>query len=233
MEDIRQRMVVVDSARDLQSLSPYMTRTLRSEVDEHRPTREAAIRIVTFSTEEEAFYNEVYRICLERALAQGVPPGFATQMPERRTASCVPAVASEILRYANEDEDDEHDARFTASEISALEPLARAILRSRDRKIEALIEMLEQAFGELKSDRVMIFSTFRGTLRYLAEKLGGEGLLAGVDVRSYSREGRGLPARREEQGANRNRVQARQIPDPTCQRSRWGRTRLRALPRHH
>ena len=175
MEDIRQRMVVVDSARDLQSLSPYMTRTLRSEVDEHRPTREAAIRIVTFSTEEEAFYNEVYRICLERALAQGVPPGFATQMPERRTASCVPAVASEILRYANEDEDDEHDARFTASEISALEPLARAILRSRDRKIEALIEMLEQAFGELKSDRVMIFSTFRGTLRYLAEKLGERG----------------------------------------------------------
>ena len=60
MEDIRQRTVVVDSARDLQVLSPYMTRTLRSEVDEHRPTREAATRIVAFSTEEEAFYNEMY-----------------------------------------------------------------------------------------------------------------------------------------------------------------------------
>ena len=84
MEDIRQRTVLVDSARDLQALSPYMTRTLRSEVDEHRPIREAATRIVAFSTEEEAFYNEVYRICLERALAQGVPPGFATQMPEAK-----------------------------------------------------------------------------------------------------------------------------------------------------
>ena len=175
MEDIRQRTVVVDSARDLQALSPYMTRTLRSEVDEHRPTREAATRIVAFSTEEEAFYNEMYRICLERALAQGMPPGFVTQMPERRTASCVPAVASEILRHATEDEDDEHEARFTAAEISALEPLAWATLRSRDRKIEALVDMLEQAFGELKTDRVMIFSTFRGTLRYLAEKLGERG----------------------------------------------------------
>ena len=175
LEDMRQRTVVVDSARDLQALSPYMTRTLRSEVDEHRPTREAATRIVKFSTEEEAFYKEVYRICLERALAQGVPPGFATQMPERRTASCVPAVALEILRYASEDEDDEHEARFTASEISALEPLARATLQSRDRKLEALIEMLSQAFGELRADRVMIFSTFRGTLRYLAEKLGERG----------------------------------------------------------
>ena len=175
LEDMRQRTVVVDSARDLQALSPYMTRTLRTEVDEHRPTREAAIRIVKFTTEEEVFYNEVYRICLERALAHGVPPGFATQMPERRTASCVPAVASEVLRYASEDEDDEHEARFTASEISALEPLARATLRSRDRKIEALVEMLEQAFGELKTDRVMIFSTFRGTLRYLSEKLRDRG----------------------------------------------------------
>ena len=82
---MRQRTVVVDSARDLQALSPYMTRTLRSEVDEHRPTRDVATRIVTFSTEEEAFYNAVYRICLERAVAQGVPPGFATQMPVNMT----------------------------------------------------------------------------------------------------------------------------------------------------
>ena len=175
MEDMRQRMVVVDSARDLQALSPYMTRTLRSEVDEHRPTREAATRIVTFRTEEKVFYDDVYRICLERALDQGVPPGFATQMPERRTASCVPAVASEILRYATEDEDGEHKARFTATEISVLEPLARAALRFPDRKLEALITMLAQAFGELGADRVMIFSTFRGTLRYLAEKLGERG----------------------------------------------------------
>ena len=175
MDDIRQRMIIVDSARDLQVLSPYMTRTLRAEVDEHRPTREAATRIVTFSTEEEALYREVYRICIGRAFAQGAPPGFATQMPERRTASCVPAVASEILRYATEDEDDEHEARFTAAEISELEPLARATIRSRDRKLEALIAMLAQAFGELGADRVMIFSTFRGTLRYLAEKLGERG----------------------------------------------------------
>ena len=175
MEDIRQRTNVVDSARDLQVLSPYMTRTLRSEVDEHRPTREAATRIVTFTAEEEAFYNEVYRITLERSLAQGTPPGFATQMPERRTASCVPAVASEIMRRVNEDEDYEHEAGFTDSEIKALAPLAQATLGSGDRKFEALLEMLDQAFEELNTDRVMIFSTFRGTLRYLAEKLQEKG----------------------------------------------------------
>ena len=171
LEDRGQRTVAVEAAHDLQVLSPYMTRTIRSDVDEDRPTREAITRVVKFSPEEETFYREVYRICLERALEKGVPPGFATQMPERRTASCVPAVASEILRYATEHEDEEHRARFTPGEIDALEPLARVALGSQDQKLEALYEILEYLFGELKTDRVMIFSTFRGTLHYLKEKL--------------------------------------------------------------
>ena len=175
LEDRGQRRVVVEWARDLQALSPYMTRTLRSDVDESRPTRVAITRVVQFSSEEEAFYRAVYQICLERALKEGVPPGFATQMHERRTASCVPAVASEILRYATENEEEEHQARFTRDEVDTLEPLAQAALESRDQKLEALYEILAHVLGELKADRVMIFSTFRGTLHYLAEKLGEKG----------------------------------------------------------
>ena len=175
MEDRRQRTIVVEAAHDLQVLTPYMTRTLRSDVDENRPTREAITRTVQFSPEEAAFYEEVYRVCLERALAEGIPPGFVTQMPERRTASCVPAVASEILRYATESEDEGHEARFTPSELRSLEPLARTAFQSHDQKLEALCEILERLFGDLKTDRVMIFSTFRGTLRYLEKKLQEKG----------------------------------------------------------
>ena len=173
LNDRGQRTLAVNSARDLQVLSPYMTRTLRSDVDENRPTREAITTVVQFSSEEEAFYREVYRICLARALREGIPPGFVTQMPERRTASCVPAVASEIISQASEDEEDR--SGFTREEISILEPFAKAALESPDRKLEALYEMLEHVFGELEADRVMIFSTFRGTLRYLERKLGEKG----------------------------------------------------------
>ena len=175
LDDRSQRTIVIDAARDLQALDPYMTRTLRADVDEDRPTREAITRIVQFTPEEKAFYDEVYAICLARAAAEGVPPGFVTQMPERRTASCVPAVASEILRYATEDEDDEHQARFTRAELNAVAPLAQVALDSRDRKLAALCEILAHAFGELRADRVMIFSTFRGTLHYLREKLHEQG----------------------------------------------------------
>ena len=175
LSDRGQRTVVIEAARDLQVLSPYMTRTLRSDVDEDRPTREAITRIVTFSLEEKAFYDEVYEICKARAEAADVPPGFVTQMPERRTASCVPAVAAEILRYAAEDEDEEHRARFSPDEVRALEPFARAALTSQDQKLEALFNMLERAFDDPETDRVMIFSTFRGTLHYLERTLRDRG----------------------------------------------------------
>lgn len=175
LENRTQRTIAVDAARDLQVLSPYMTRTLRSDVDEDRPMREAITRTVEFTEAEAAFYEEVYRVCLVRASESGTPPGFATQMPERRTASCVPAVALEILKYATENEDEEHQARFTPTEVNILEPFARAALDSPDRKLDALNEILSLAFGELNADKVMIFSTFRGTLQYLAENLGERG----------------------------------------------------------
>ena len=122
---------MVNSAKDLQILSPYMTRTLRADVDESRPTREAITRVVEFSPEEKEFYQQVYNICLARAAQDGIPPGFLTQMPERRTASCVPAVASEILRRTAEDEEEESRNGFTRGELLALEPFARAALGSK------------------------------------------------------------------------------------------------------
>ena len=175
LADRRQRTVVINSARDLQVLSPHMTRTYRSDVDETRPAREATTNVVQFTPEEEAFYRKVYAVCLERARREGNPPGFVTQMPERRTASCVPAVASEILQYAAEDEEDEHSTRFSREEVDALAPLARAALGSEDQKLKALHELLTHVFGELRADRAIIFSTFRGTLRYLEKQLQASG----------------------------------------------------------
>ena len=55
LDDTGQRTVVLDAARDLQALSPYMTRTLRSDVDEDRPTREAITRTVQFSPKRGRF----------------------------------------------------------------------------------------------------------------------------------------------------------------------------------
>lgn len=174
LDERSQRTIVVQAAKDLQTLSPYMTRTLRSDVDENRPAREAVTRPVKFSGEEEAFYQEVSSVCAERAEAGDLPTAFVTQMPERRTSSCLPAMVSEILG-GYEDEDEEDRARFTRSELARLLPLAEAARQSKDLKLEMLCETLKSAFGDLNTDRAIIFSTFRGTLRYLADELPKRG----------------------------------------------------------
>ena len=175
LEERTQRSLAIDSAKDLQVLDPYMTRTLRADVDENRPTREAVTSKVKFTEPEKAFYQKVYDICADRAKERDLPAGFLTQMPERRTASCVPAVAAEILGYSNENEDEDHVARWSPYEIDELRPLAEDALKVEDLKFNALREMLRSAFGELGLDRVMIFSTFRGTLRYLERELKASG----------------------------------------------------------
>ncbi len=175
LDERRHQTLVIDLARQLQALNPYMTRTYRADVDENRPTREAITKPVDFTSEENAFYNQVYKICYERAEREGNPPGFVTQMPERRTASCVPAVAAEILAYMSENEDEEHQARFSKDEAEKLSPFAIAVLTSEDQKLKALYELLEHVFKDLEADRVMIFSTFWGTLNYLRKKLQEQG----------------------------------------------------------
>lgn len=183
--------LLIDTAHGLQVLNPYMTRTLRSEVQEQRPTREAATRVVRFTPAEKEFYDAVYSVCLMRAEQNNAPPGFVTQMPERRTASCVSAVAAEVLGSSSnstaskktrisgevgiEDERDERQARFTPTEIRMLSPFAHAALDSRDYKLETLYELLLHVFSGLQADRVIVFSTFRGTLRYLERQLTERG----------------------------------------------------------
>lgn len=189
--DPRQRTNLIHAARDIQVLSPYMARTLRGDVDADRPIRDAMTSVVDFNPAEQEFYRQIYRICMERALVAGIPPGFATQMPERRTASCVPSVAAEILNYLEEDEEDDAQARFTRSELRQLEPAAQEVIGSVDSKFDMLVETLKHSFRDLDADRAMIFSTFRGTLKYLEGRLIQEGF-------SLSSLHGGTPARDED-----------------------------------
>ena len=136
------------------------------------------------------------------------PPGFVySDAGEKDRQLCSSGGVGDTEGTRTEDEDGRARGSLHRREISALEPLARATLRSRDRKLEALLDMLEQAFEELKTDRGHDFLHVQGHSQIPRREARGEGILAGADVRSYSREGRGLPARREEQGAGRSRVQ--------------------------
>lgn len=172
----RERVLFLGSLADAQAFAPYFTRTLRGDVDVHRPVRQAIVHRIAFNEAHQNFYALVYEIAFARARALGVPPGFVTQMPERRTASCPPAVAEEVLALAAEREDDSDlCASFTKEEVARLAPLARRVLDSPDEKVDALLVALHD-LRQQGYTRAIVFSTFRGTLRYLERRLVRAGL---------------------------------------------------------
>ena len=71
-----ERSVVIDTARDMQALSPYMTRTCRADVEQDRPTREAITKIVQFSREEKALYGRRVRGLPPTGCYERPPAGF-------------------------------------------------------------------------------------------------------------------------------------------------------------
>lgn len=172
----RERVLFLGAIAEAQAFAPYFTRTLRGDVDIRRPVRQALVRRIGFNKAQQEFYSLVYEISFERARALNIPAGFVTQMPERRTASCPPAVAEEVLALAAEREDDpELCASFTAEEVSRLAPLARRVMESPDEKADELIAVLRDLRGQGYT-RAIVFSTFRGTLRHLERRLSGTGL---------------------------------------------------------
>ena len=84
---------------------------------------------------------------------------------------------------------------FTPDEVRVLAPFAEAALESQDQKLEALYQILDRAFGDLEADRVMIFSTFRGTLHYLRRQLEERGYSLELMYGPTPRQRRGLSSR--------------------------------------
>jgi superfamily II DNA or RNA helicase len=172
---LAERLAYREAVTAAQGLAPYITRTMRGDVEARRATRQAAVHRVAFAPPEDLFYNKVYAVVSDRATSTGTPPGFLIQMPARRTASCPSAVAEEIVGLAEENEESpEHLASFSRAEVTELLPAAREVLAATDQKVARLIEVLRATFAE-GHDRAMVFSTFKGTLRCLRRHLVNAG----------------------------------------------------------
>lgn len=162
---------------ELNTLSGVLSRTRKVDVPDAKAVREVHEVQVEWSGAEKDYYDSVFGYYMSRALAAGTPPGFAMQMPLRQAASCLPASQrtlrsrdASLFRTSIDDADEElSDADF--DDLEAVPVLARPL--GRDSKVEALLEKLR----DLRRQGVrqaMVFSTFRGTIAYLAERLGEE-----------------------------------------------------------
>ncbi|KRC92585.1 hypothetical protein ASE25_04465 [Terrabacter sp. Root85] len=161
---------------DLNTLSGVLCRTRKVDVPDAKAVREPHQIEVSWAAEEKDFYEGTYDYLMARARAQGVPPGFATQMPLRQLASCLPAMRARMIggdvesfiAEIDDSDDDLSGADLDAQLLSGV-PVA-ALSQGLDSKFDALQERLT-SLKEQGVRQVMIFSTFRGTIAYLRARL--------------------------------------------------------------
>ena len=181
---------IVELQEDLASLnliSHVVTRTKKRDAYPDAPKRDPVIFSVTFTQAERIAYDTVYAFCAEHYTR--TVGNWAAQFPlitlQRQMASSIPAMLEhyrEVIRVrANEPDDEEQDDDAPESVTplvdipgfgSLIDELLDLPLSKEDTKLAALVRVLKDA----GNDKVVVFSYFRGSLRYLERRLGEAGI---------------------------------------------------------
>jgi len=189
----------------LNTLSTIVTRTRKVDTPDAKATRVARTINVSWTPNEQRLYLAILEWARERALANHGNVGFATIMPLRQAASCLQASKELLLAKHSElsgfDDDlddldgietddfvdDNLDLSAAGQELSAA---LRALGDRVDTKFDEFVSMLE-ALDREGIGQVMVFSFFRGTLRYLHHRLSPtrrvrvmDGSIASMDERA-------------------------------------------------
>lgn len=156
---------IASELRQINLLSPYVTRTRKSEVQSTSKRVVESIR-PEMTPEEREFYEAVVEWCRreirDRHGDQSVL--FLSRNIERRLASSLPAFAAYLRRHRNGDE-----GKILSNPPAEVIRAARAL--DQDTKSDRLLELLERLRREKPEAKIIIFASFHGTLRYLSHRL--------------------------------------------------------------
>lgn len=186
---------LVDNIRALHTFDSLINRTLRKDVSADFCVRHPKTIRVSFTDEEEQVYSTLLEI--QAGILSNIHGidnvRFMMNMLERQASSSIhglaPFIKDMLTRSLSEDDylelDDEEDTDFTELPIKEysdkIEDLGRfaQVLSEKDPKYEALQKVIndKQVLGNHK---VIVFSTFRHTLSYLAYRLHSEGRRIGL-----------------------------------------------------
>ncbi|MCF7860889.1 DEAD/DEAH box helicase family protein [Candidatus Woesearchaeota archaeon] len=169
---------------ELNVLSNIYTRTKKKEISVDSPIREPVTIKVEFTEAEMQYYKRVADLIM--TLNPGVPPGFLLQMPLRQVASCIPAsiqylndiATSGIIALEQEeladDLDESEEISLTASDINLIKETVeygKENLNFPDSKTETFLKTIEEIFKNGSVEKMIIFSFFKRTLKYLEKEL--------------------------------------------------------------
>ena len=188
-----QRVQLISEIENLHTFSNIISRTRRRDIGEFT-TRKPSTVPVDFTPAQRELYDEILSIihdmlshihCTENTK-------FMMTTIRRQTASClfglVPMLNDILYRHVSELIDDEEFNNGIIDESISSEAVKARIERilklaenlpPDDPKADALMDIIEKKQNEPKK-KVMIFSSFKHTLRYLNKKLQAKGYRVGM-----------------------------------------------------
>lgn len=174
---------------DLSTLSAIFTRTRKREVANAKPRQAFTISVV-LSSVERAFYDGfLAQVRRDVRKANAGAASFAVIMRERMAASCLPAVR-EALRQSYEQRrtasleversgfhlspeyEDDRQAQLEWIRSSGEQPELSSGVPVCDTKFGLFERTLRERLAQRAESKALVFSYFRGTLRYLLDQLG-------------------------------------------------------------
>jgi superfamily II DNA or RNA helicase len=188
------RVRFADRIERVNSLSMVLTRTRKAEVTERKVVRMPHVQPVVMNPAERTFYELVTETVKQYALTNDISDGFLLASPQRQLSSCIYAAAG---AWASQDDEEEVEESlyedlgidFAPKDISAFRRFLLDSIRGRfdlkalrehDSKFESLATSLRLFFADHPDEKVVLFSYFRGTLRYLENRLREIGLSSTV-----------------------------------------------------
>lgn len=163
-------------------LGGFVNRTRRRDVVDRKVRRRANVCRWSMSENERRFYDAATKIIRNYALELDVNERFLLSMPQRLMASSLTAAARHwIARSAEIEEDGGIIHRPPSPLVSLLGEICRdraliSQIEASDTKFKSLYSLLEHCFQEFPDEKLIVFSTFRRTIDYLAERLSGMGV---------------------------------------------------------
>lgn len=176
-------------------LGQVIVRSRKREVLENRVERKVQNLPVPMTAAEQDFYQRVTEAVISYGLLNGGVQGFLLATPQRQMSSCMFAAASRWLGHGagwseEEAEAFAYDAFGEDMDVDGLTSVsgyvARALvghvdlqaLRAHDSKYRKLEALLKEFFRDYPQEKVIVFSYFRDTLGYLAQRLEAVGIPA-------------------------------------------------------
>ena len=171
-------------------MANFLTRTRRREVEDLRVIREPHAPVLEMEFVERQFYDRITEAVIDHASQIDMNARFLLATPQRMLTSSLAAASAHWIdaeatseEEAEDMEDDSEldgtgDVRLLVAKLGALaaELDMTEQLEAQDTKYDALQKELANIAERERGAKVIIFSTFVSTLRYLHRRLTSDGV---------------------------------------------------------